>query len=272
MPAPRRFLGQQAQTVETRAAAMQKPLEAWLRRFALWARTRAIRNLELEQPVDFGFEKAAPPDLADLTEQLRALLTRYGLQQMQDAVARGAATIGAEVSLTDALIADFFASKDIKVKEIMEATLRASQDAIRGIISEALAEEVRPSTTEIGRRLRNRLNFGTTEAGQSFAFTPERAQLIARTEMVQAQNTGIVQGYRLSGITHHRWVAYNDGRTGDRRHNEMNRHPPVAVDEFFTLPDGTKIRYPGDPDAPIKHTANCRCTTVPVISPGEVAR
>ncbi len=83
--------------------------------------------------------------------------------------------------------------------------------------------------------------------------------LIARTEMAQAENTGIVEGYKASGVKRLVWLAYKDGRSGDREHDEMHRvETPVGVP--FELPDGTRMRYPGDPAAPIKHTANCRCS------------
>jgi len=253
MPAPRRFLGEQAQTVETRAAAMRKPLEQWLERYAARARADALRRLR-EGSLD-SITKAAPPDYERLALELRELLARYGLRQLQQAAETGAATIGAEVSLTDQLVLEFFEQKEIKVVEIMEATQRASQNAIRQIMTEALTEAVRPSTTEIGRRLMNRLRFGSTVDGAASAFSPERAQLIARTEMVQAQNTGIVNGYRLAGIRRHRWIAYDDGRSG-RGHDVMGREKQTReIGEPFETPDGT--------------LPNCRCTTVPVVSPAE---
>ncbi len=33
----------------------------------------------------------------------------------------------------------------------------------------------------------------------------------------------------------------------------------VGLDEAFELPDGTRMRYPHDPDAPVSQTAGCHC-------------
>ncbi|WP_414461819.1 head morphogenesis protein [Hyphomicrobium sp. DY-1] len=47
----------------------------------------------------------------------------------------------------------------------------------------------------------------------------------------------------------------------------------VGLEEPFTAPDGTKLMYPCDPDAPVSHTANCHCqvdTTIDFI--GALAR
>ena len=164
------------------------------------------------------------------------------------------------------------------------------RSSVRQIISDALLEDPRPSTGEIARRIRTTFAGppigGTvrdivpaprsgsrvlptqrarlTDGGSLYIFSSERAALIARTEMAQAENEGIVEGYRQSSVRGLKWLAYNDGRTGDRRHNEMKGvTTPIGVP--FILPDGTPIRFPGDPNAPIKHTANCRCTVAPVL-------
>lgn len=56
------------------------------------------------------------------------------------------------------------------------------------------------------------------------------------------------------------------------QHVAMNGQT-VGIDEPFTAPDGTKLMYPCDPDAPVSHTANCHCqvdTTIDFI--GALAR
>lgn len=110
-----------------------------------------------------------------------------------------------------------------------------------------------------------------TDDGQLYVFSSERAALIARTEMAQAEQEGIAHGYELAGVLGLRWLSYNDGRSGDRRHNEMNNRV-VRIGQKFILPDRTPIRWPGDHNAPIKHTANCRCATAPVVLESDFRR
>lgn len=122
-----------------------------------------------------------------------------------------------------------------------------------------------------GSRVLPTERFRTTEGGNLYAFSPERAELIARTEMAQAENTGIVEGYKATGVLGLEWLAYDDGRTGDRRHNEMKGLAVEVGDRFYT-PLGNWLRYPGDPMAPIGETANCRCSTRPIYDPDELER
>lgn len=44
-----------------------------------------------------------------------------------------------------------------------------------------------------------------------------------------------------------------------RVQHQMMRNQEVPFLDRFRAPDGTLLDYPGDPAAPIRHTANCRC-------------
>lgn len=277
------LLGRTAKTVDSKAASFATQLYRWMQRFAR-AEARRQRDVVLASSITKSvLAKAEPPSQEQLERELRRILVANGKASFTSSVRR---TLGVrDATPADAEMQRFMASKEIRIQQIMSGTRKAVTDSIRQIILTALAEDPRPSTTEIGRRI-GRVYHGDTGGevgdivpapltgsrvlptervrltggGNLYVFSFERAQLIARTEMAQAENEGIVEGYRQAGVPGLKWLAYNDGRTGDREHNEMNKHPPIAVGERFTLPDGTRMRFPGDPTAPIKHLANCRCT------------
>lgn len=95
---------------------------------------------------------------------------------------------------------------------------------------------------------------------REYAFSPERAALIARTETAIAENAGIFAGYEASGVEEIEWLAMRDGRSGDRHHERMHGKR-VKLGEYFTLPSGARMLYPGDSDGPIADLANCRCAS-----------
>ena len=100
----------------------------------------------------------------------------------------------------------------------------------------------------------------TTETGP---MSPERAQLIARTETSQSENTGIMEGYVAAGVTEIEWVHAGIARTTARIQHVLMDGKKTKVGVPFKLPDGTLMMHPGDPNAPVKHLANCRCSTIP---------
>ena len=86
-----------------------------------------------------------------------------------------------------------------------------------------------------------------------------RASLIARTEMMQAQNEGNIRALEDSGAQYVQWSSsLTDGGRGHQSLNGKIRR----LGEYFKLPDGSEMRYPGDNsrDAGVKHIANCRCS------------
>jgi len=119
---------------------------------------------------------------------------------------------------------------------VMDTTI----DKIANIISQGLDEG--KGTSEIASNIRN-----------VYAEIPAwRAEMIARTEATNANNDGLIEGYKQSGIaTHKEWVATLDDRTRDE-HIALNGEV-VQVDQSFS----NGLQSPSE--------INCRCVIAPVL-------
>lgn len=87
---------------------------------------------------------------------------------------------------------------------------------------------------------------------QSYAFSPERAETIARTETAYADVQGNLAGYTAAGVEGKQWVV-GDGCCDEC---EALDGVVVAIDEDFPNDGG---------DGPPLHP-NCRCDVIPVLS------
>ena len=93
-----------------------------------------------------------------------------------------------------------------------------------------------------------------------------RANTIVRTEVNRASNIGRVIGAKKTGLLLKKiWSSANQQRTRGSKpkdkadHLHMNAQK-VDMDEKFIDPrNGAKLDQPGDPNAPIENTVNCRC-------------
>lgn len=270
-------------TTQRRIDATAKPfaaaLESWLRKLARMEAARALRDPHAYAGPIVTVAKARTPTEPELRGELERLLRMFGLRAAGDAANRTAG----EVVIPAELYRDAIATKDTRIKwfwelereltrkvdNILESTKQAARDSVKRILVDASREKTQPSTGEIARRIRTAFSgpgeverahrVHATEDGRAFAFSSERAALIARTETVQAENTGIFGGYVATGVDEVEWLAYSDGRSGDRHHERM-KGVRVKVGEPFVMPSGAKLRYPGDPLGPIGETAACRCT------------
>ncbi len=103
-----------------------------------------------------------------------------------------------------------------------------------------------------------------------------RSEVIGRTEAIRALSGGgdeYIRSQVDAGLIDARqvrreWVVTRDDKLRDD-HRAIPRLNPdgVGLDEPFAYPGGT-IRYPGDPNAPVAMTAQCRCANfVRVLSP-----
>ena len=99
-----------------------------------------------------------------------------------------------------------------------------------------------------------------------------RAETIARTEalraahegadelFLQAINRGDLELEQLESM----WNAGPRTKHARDEHQAMDEQVQ-PFGEPFVAPDGTTLRYPGDPNAGARHTANCRCRKSTVI-------
>lgn len=91
--------------------------------------------------------------------------------------------------------------------------------------------------------------------GETIARLEAKASLhrAEQESFLQAVDTGTVQQQDIK----RRW-RHTGGREPRVQHVQMDGQT-VGLNEPFIAPDGTRIMYPCDPNAPVAHTANCRC-------------
>jgi hypothetical protein len=214
-----------------------------------------IRRAERElRTGKIGLTKAATDK--ELEEKLLKLLMQYGLRQVDSTGRATAATLGGEWLLRPGFIDEILKTKVVRVQGMMKETQALVRKALGDLSRQAAKEKPRPTMGDLARRIR-------TDTKKLYAFSPERASLIARTESAQMENEARFEGMRVAGVDEIEWLAFKDGRSKKRHHEQMNGER-IKVGDKFTTPLGNKLRFPGDPSAPIEDTANCRCTAVPV--------
>lgn len=92
------------------------------------------------------------------------------------------------------------------------------------------------------------------QIGESYAFSENRAEMIARTEIAKADVAGTMQGYRASGVVKmKRWLTAEDDKVSDEC-MECEKAGAIGIDDTF----------PSGEDAPPNHP-NCRCAVLPVL-------
>ena len=87
------------------------------------------------------------------------------------------------------------------------------------------------------------------------------ATRIARTEIHNAHNEGIMKSYETLGVEYTQWVAANDDRVRDT-HAEIDGE---IIPFGGTYSNG--LMYPGDTSGDIEEWINCRCSNAPYVMP-----
>lgn len=247
--------------VDAAARRRQKALEAWLRKLARHYVDKHTAALRTTKAGGFTVRKAR--DTAALEAELVKLLTKFGLRDINGAGADMAARLDGDWLVRPGLVDSVIRQKTVAVQNIIRDSERAVRSQLRKLLLDASKERPTPSVQEIARRIR-KTYLGTPGQDPIASFSAGRASLIAQTEAVQSQNTGIVEGMKAADVSMLEWLAHVDGKSGDRHHERMNGKR-VKMGEMFTTPLGNKLRYPGDPLGNIRETARCRCTVIPVI-------
>ncbi|MBV8061465.1 MAG: phage portal protein [Alphaproteobacteria bacterium] len=120
----------------------------------------------------------------------------------------------------------------------------STRDMLKGIIASSIDEGA--TTDELADNL-----------AESFGFSPERAQAIARTETRRADSAGQVAAYKESGVVQKKaWSTAQDDKVSDEcLKNEAAGAIPLDDD------------FPSGEQAPPAHPA-CRCSVVAVLDQG----
>lgn len=246
---------------DTRTKALANAVNRWLVKYG----RLAAKDVKVG-----SIQKTKAKDKARLISELESILARFGLQQVDDAGGRWAATLGGEWILQPRAKLDYTKQIKNKVKLIVKETEAAVRDSIQRTIQEAFKEKKRPTTREIARRIATR--FHGPPDGREAVFSPGRALRIAQTEIGDADTAGALEGFAESGVKKVAWLARpNDGKSGDRQHYKMNRHKALTVEDirssdrsrWFRLPSGARCRRPLDPMLPVGERVNCRCVLIP---------
>ena len=276
-------LADRARRIEAKSKPMRAALQRWFAQNArVIVEAEMDRALKGKSSKDLALRHAIKKiSVEDMERDLRRIFEIYGTKALEDGGVKGGT-----------FIRDYMDAKVPLIQGIISGTRDAVREQIGTIIADALGEDTIPSPGEIARRIRTTMigtgggkitgatEIGTTTGGTKevsttgghlYVFSSERAATIARTEIAQAENTGIFAGYAETGVEEIEWLSYrgpypSGAKRGpfDRHHDKMNgmRAKPG---EYFTTPLGNKLRYPADPDGPIGETINCRCTIRAVI-------
>ena len=212
--------------------------------------TKAFTDAEMERLLGINVEEWG----AMLADEIEDLLK---FSQV-DAATGLAAEIGVGATITtieDPFIAAFYADYPVYLaegptselaKDIRLAVLRSVTDADIGSVN-SLREAVRLALSEA---------IGAVDL--KIAQLDARADRIARTETIKANNGARVQEMRNNDIEKHTWLSSRDNAVRDT-HRTLDGET-VEVGTSFA----NGLNFPGDRAASAREVVNCRCTTIPV--------
>ena len=125
--------------------------------------------------------------------------------------------------------------------ELIKDFADTTRELLRGSIIEA--EQQGWSNEELAKELRD-----------NYAFSKQRADTIARTELKTADSEGAIAGWRASGLKMKKeWIrSANDAECDICESNEMQG--PIDLDDSFDSGDDTSPAHP-----------NCECAVLPVL-------
>ena len=87
------------------------------------------------------------------------------------------------------------------------------------------------------------------------------ARRIARTEIHNSHNQGVMRIYDEVGVEYTQWIAANDDRVRES-HEEIDGEIIRIGDKY-----SNGLAYPGDTSGPIEEWINCRCSNAPFVIP-----
>lgn len=194
-----------------------------------------------------GTKDIDPADLFDVdqwADRLDELGRAWVLDVITEAGFDAAAQLGAPFTAADPRVAEAVTLRANKIKGAAQTTF----DAIAAQL--ARGYEDGDTLQQLAARVRTVFDVATRY----------RSEMIARTEVMGAMNTGHLIAARQSGVVETKtWVATLDDRTREAHADADGQ--TVRLDERFVVGD-EEMDGPGDQDADAGNVINCRCSIV----------
>lgn len=205
---------------------------------------RILKELELEE---FAAEIAD-----ELKPELERMFREAGTAAMEvanidDTEAMTSLVNDEAISFADERAAELVGKKLLEDGSIIDnqsqdwAIDENTREMMRGLVASALEEG--PTVQDLANAIED-----------SFAFSQDRAETIARTELATAHSQGTLRTWQASGqVIGKRWLLADT-------HPESDECDDNADEEFVAIDDD----FPSGDDAPPAHP-NCLCSLIPVL-------
>ncbi len=141
-------------------------------------------------------------------------------------------------------------------KDLLERTYKVSQRTLARVTRELNTIITKGYTS--GKGINVVANMLTKRFDQLETWEARR---IARTEIHNSHNQGVMRIYNEVGVSYTQWIAADDDRTRES-HSEINGE---IIPMGGTYSNG--LEYPGDTSGPIEEWINCRCSNAPYVIP-----
>jgi len=230
--------------------ALTKAFEADMKKLFIAQEKDVLNNLEASGK---GFKKGAADEiLFDMQEWEKKFIAVAGVDidnTYSAGIKHGKKLINEKV---DYDISNPAAQKWLKEKKFKFSfnTNTTTRDQLRGELNEGLAEG--ETTKQLAARVQKVFNFAQTY----------RSTRIARTEVSDAENKGILDVWNKAGsVEYKEWLHGGGGFTPRPEHQAMSGEQ-VKMDELFS----NGLLYAGDQSADKpEEVCNCTCTILPIL-------
>ena len=149
-----------------------------------------------------------------------------------------------------------FGTIDWSEEDLLQKTIVTSKRTLARITKELNQILTKGYTEGVGINMV--ANAMTTRFNQLETWEAKR---IARTEIHNSHNRGVMKIYDEVGVEYTQWIAANDDRTRES-HAEIDGE---IIEVGGTYSNG--LQYPGDTNGDIEEWINCRCSNAPFVIP-----
>ncbi|MCH1570409.1 MAG: minor capsid protein [Longimicrobiales bacterium] len=213
--------------------------------------TKAFTDAELQRLLDL--------DVEDWSRVLAESITPALSQSMVAASSQFSAQFSLQQAITtveDPFVVDFYKNYDVYLAEGPTSTL--AREVREGVLKAVVSADI-GNVTSLREAIRLTLAESLGVVNSKLDTLDGRADRIARTETIKANNGARVHEMQANDIERHQWLSSRDRAVRDT-HKSLDG-TIVKVGEPFKA----GLTFPGDRSADAREVVNCRCSTIPIL-------